>query len=251
MKHRLHLVLIFFALVTIRISGFSQESKEFDLMKDNIESMLPPLETIIDSAIAKNPYVKFRDLQIEVNQYKLKDSRTQWTRDMGVQTDIRYGTFDNFSTNTSGGQNPALIASRSSQTNYGAGAYIKLPLYDVVSRKNQIRLAKAEIEQAQNFSIVQRNELRQQVIKQYNELIIKQRILRIRSKYAETSRVNIEMVEKEFLNGVVSVTEYSRISEIVSRAETDFESAKMEFRNAYMILEEIVGIKFNLRNDLN
>ena len=220
-------------------------------MKDNIESMLPPLETIIDSAISKNPYVKFRDLQVDVNGYKLKDDRTQWLRNLGVQADVRYGTFDNFSTNTAAGQNPSLLSTRSSQFNYGAGAYIKFPIYDAVNRKNQIRLAKAEIEQAQNFSQVQRNELRQLVIKQYNELIVKQRILKIRSKYAETSRINIEMVEKEFMNGIVTVTEYSRISEIFSRAQADYENSKMDFRTAYMILEEIAGIKFNLTNKPN
>ena len=80
----------------IQFSGTAQQMKEFDLFKDNIESILPPLETIIDSAIARNPYVKFRDLQVTVNKQKLKSNRLEWTRDVGLQTDVRYGTFDNF-----------------------------------------------------------------------------------------------------------------------------------------------------------
>jgi len=243
--------ILFFTLLLIGLTGYAQEPKEFNLMKDDIELMLPPLESIIDSAIAHNPNVKFRDLQIDVNNSKLKAERLQWTRDLGIQTDMRYGTFDNFSTNTAAGQNPSLIATRSNQLNYGGGAYLKIPLYDVVSRKNQIRLAKAEIEQAQSFSQAQRNEVRQSVIKQYNDLILKQRILKIKSKFAETSKINIEMVEKEFLNGIVTVTEYARISGIFSTTETDFEISKMEFRTAYMMLEEIVGIKFNLTTKLN
>jgi len=249
-KHRVQILILIFVLLIIRFPAFAQETKEFDILKDDIELMLPPLEAIIDSALVHNPNVRFRDLQVEVNSYKLKADRSQWTRNLGIQADARYGTFDNFSTNTAEGQNPSLIASKTNQLNYGAGTFIKFPLFDIVNRKNEIRLAKAEMEQAQSFSLAQRNELRQSVIKQFNDVILKQRILKIKSKYSETTRINLDMVEKEFLNGIISVTEYARITGIFSISEADYESSKMDFRTAYMILEEIVGIKFNLTKKL-
>lgn len=251
MNRRFSTLIIFFTLILIQFHGIAQQNKAFDLFKDNIESILPPLETIIDSAIARNPYVKFRDLQIAMNEQKLSTSRLEWTRDLGFQTDMRYGTFDNFASNVIAGQNPALTSTKSTELNYGVGAYIRIPFYDFLSRRHQVKFAKAEVAQAQSYSLVQRNELRQLVIKQYNEVIVKHRLLKIKSKYAETAKINMEMAEKQFLNGVVNVAEYSSITEIVSRSETDFESSKMEFRTAYMLLEEIVGIKFNLTNKLN
>jgi len=250
-NQRYSILILFFALLTFQYHGIAQETKVFDLMKDDIESLLPPLETIIDSAIARNPYVKFRDLQITVNEHKLKSDRAEWTRDVGFQTDVRYGTFDNFASNVVEGQNPALSSTRNTQTNYGVGAYIRIPFYDFINRKNQINLSKAEIEQAQSYSLIQRNELRQEVIKQYNDLIIKQRVLKIKSRYASTAKINMEMAEKQFLNGVISISEYSSITEIVARSESDFESSKMDFRTAYMILVEIVGMNFNLTNNSN
>jgi len=248
-KHCFYSSLLIIILLINQLSGFAQQNKGPDLLIDGIESMLPSLETIIDSAIANNPYVKFRDLQITVNTHKLKSDRAEWTRDIGFQTDVRYGTFDNFASNVVEGQNPALSSTRNTQTNYGIGAYIRIPFYDFLNRKNQIKMAKAEIEQAKSFSQVQRNELRQLVIRQYNELIIKQRLLKIKAKYTETSRIHMQMVEKEFINGAITLTEYSSLSEIASRAESELESAKMDFRTAYMILEEIVGMKFNLQID--
>jgi outer membrane protein TolC len=250
-KYFIYCLFLLFSISLTHLTGYSQQSKTFDLSTDNIELMLPPLETIIDSAIAKNPYVKSRDLQITVNTLKLKSDRADWTKNIGFQSDVRYGTFDNFASNVVQGQNPSLLSTRTTQTNYGVGAYIRIPLYDIINRKNQINSTKAEIEQAKSFSLVQRNELRQLVIRQYNELIVKQRLLKIKIKYAETSRTHMELVEKEFLNGAITLTEYSSLSEIASRAESDFENAKMEFRTAYMMLEEIVGIKFNLSNKLN
>lgn len=251
MKYNVNSLLLISIFLIIESSGFAQQSQTFDISKDNIELLLPPLETIIDSAIAKNPFVKYRDLQIVVNTQKLKSDRADWTRDIGFQTDVRYGTFDNFASNVVQGQNPALTSTRNTQTNYGVGGYIRIPVYDFLNRKNQIKLSKAEIEQAKSYSLVQRDELRQSVIRQYNELIIKQRLLRIKTKYVETSRIHMEMVEKNFINGTITLTEYSSLSEIASRAEADFETTKMEFRTAYMILEEIVGIKFNLSIKIN
>jgi len=245
-KFNYHISILFFTVLFIQMSGSAQVTVKFDILNDNIESILPPLETIIDSAIANNPNVKFRDLQININKFKLDADRNLWTRNLGIQADGRYGTFNNFSTNTSEGQTPSTISTLSSQFNYGVGAYIKLPIYDFINRKNQINLSEAEVEQAESFAESQRNELRQTVIKQYNELIVKHRLLKIKSKYAETSKINMQMVEQEFTNGIISVSEYSRISEIVTRTEIDFENSKMEFLTAYMILEEITGIRFNL-----
>ena len=251
MDHR-HSILICLLMLLFQSKGIAQQGNGFDLLKDNIELILPPLETILDSALRRNPDVKFRDMQVIMDEHKLKAYKVDWTRNLGIQTDALYGTFDNISSNTTnGGSNPAMLTTRSSQLNYGAGAFVRIPLYDLINRKNQNKLARAEIEQAQNSSQSQRNAVRQLVIKQYNDLIVKQRLLKIKSKYVETARINMAMAEKQFLNGIINISEYSSVTEIVSRSEADFESSKMEFRTAYMLLEEIVGIKFNLTNKLN
>lgn len=251
MKNSVFLISIFGLILFFCLNSAAQNNKEANFLDDNIESKLPTLGTLIDSALARNPYVKFRDLQIIVNKYKLKSDQAVWLRNIGVQTDVRYGTFDNFSTNTAEGQNPSLFATRSNQLNYGVGAYIKLPLFDIVNRKYQTSIASAEVGQADKMAEFQRDEVRQLVIRQYNDVILKQRLLKIKSKYYATSKINMEMVEKEFQTGVISIGEYSRISEIVTRTESDFENARIDFVTSYMILEEIVGIKFNLTQSLN
>ena len=242
-------LLIIFTILTIRLPVSAQEKKEFETLRDDIQKLLPPLEALIDSAMLHNPMVRYKDLDIDVNRYKLKLDRALWIKDFGIQGTGQYGTFDNFSTNSAEGQSPSLMAIRSNQLNYQGGLFLKLPIYDMLSRKSQIKMDKVVIEQAQNFSRYQRNDLRQTIIKQYNDLIVKNKILKIKAKYAETCKISMQMVEKDFLNGVISITEYTRISGIFSMAEADLESAKMDFRTSYMILEEMVGIKFHVLND--
>lgn len=224
--------------------SFAQQIDEQNALTLDIESLLPPLETIIDSAIAKNSYIKFRDQQIVVNEFKLKSERVRWMQNLGLQSDIRYGTFDNFSMNTAAGQTPSVIATRNNQLNYGVGAYIKIPLFDFVNQKHLVGAAKAEKDQAVSLAAVQRDELRQAVIKQYHEVIMKHRVLKIKSKFLETSRISVIMAEKEFQNGVTTVSEYTRISEIAANAEVDFERSKIDYVSAFMLLEEITKIKF-------
>ena len=225
---------------------FAQESEEFNLYKDDIETLLPPLQTIIDSALVKNPDIKAKDLQIKINEFKLKSEKKRWSENLGLQTDMRYGTFDNFSTNTAVGQSPSVLSTRNNQLNYGVGAYVKIPLFDFINHRSQIGASKAEVEQAESLAEVQRDVLRQIVIKQYQEVILKQKILRIKSKYLETSRIDVAMSEKAFQNGIITVAEYSRISAINATTEVDFETAKNDFMTTFMILEEIVKTKFKL-----
>lgn len=240
--------LIWFMFV-MNINILAQTPKQFDILKDEIQLAIPPLSLLLDSALANDPLVNFRDKQISVNQYKLNLERNYWMRDIGFQADVRYGNFDNFSTNTSEGQTPATYSTSRSETKYGIGAYIKFPVFDLINQRTKSNLAKFEIKQAEDMLAMQSDEVKQKVIRQYNELIVNQKLLQLKAKYLETARINMLMTEKEFINGVISVTEYSRLSSIYWNAEESYESAKMNFRTSYMILEEIVGIKLNVKFD--
>lgn len=229
--------------------SFAQETKPAwpPVLYDSIS--IPPLSMMIDSAIAHNAMLMYFENGILLKKHGLDAERKNWTRNFGVQADVRYGTFDNFSTNTAEGQNPSLIATKTNQTNYGIGGYLKLPLSDFVNRKNNIKLAKAEVDQAQCMAEVQRDEIRQMVIKQYNDLIMKHSLLKIKAKNLETSRINMVMAEKEFQNGIISLGTYSSMSETAGNTEINFEEAKVDFKTSYMILEELVGFKFNIKTE--
>lgn len=247
-KSKIYYIVI---LLLFPFASFAQDEDRSEILTGDIEGFLPPLQTLIDSAIINNPEIKFRTLQVRVNEFKLSSERSYWTRNVGMQTDIRYGTFNNFSTNVSEGQTPSLVATNVNQTNYGVGLYIKFPLYDVVNRKNQIGLAQAEVEQAVSMAEFQKKEVRQFVIQQYNDVVLKQRLFKNKTRSIETSRLNLSMVEEEFINGVTPVVEYSRIHQMTSIAEDDLERARMEFINSLMILEELVGFEFNIINTTN
>ncbi len=205
---------------------------------------LPPLEVLIDSALSNDPTLHYHDLQTLSNEYKLKLSRNDWAKNLGFQSDVRYGTFDNFSTNTGDGQTPTIMATKSNQTNYGVGVFLKIPIDALVNHKSQVNLAKNAMEQSETMADAQRRVIRQQVIKQYQDVLLKQRLLEIRSRNVYSSRINMELVEKQFRNRQLNAADYARVSETAGRLEAEYEAARSDYITAYLILEEMVGFKF-------
>lgn len=205
--------------------------------------VLPPLLDLVDSALKKNASVQYRKLEVGLRESNLKSEKIYWTRNMGVQADSRYGTFDNFSSSSTS-QSTTLITSTNKQFNYGVGVYLKMPLGDIINRKNQVKRAQTEVEEAKMLALAQEDEIRQAVIKLYQDLLLRQKLLMIKSAALGNARVNGEMVEKEFRNGLIPINEYVRISDIVTRAEADYEIAKTEFATAKQLLENITGLTF-------
>ena len=82
----------------------------------------------------------------------------------------------------------------------------------------------------------------EKVIRYYEDLILKQNLLELKAANQGSARVNMEMVEKGFRNGLISISEYVRISDMTNRIATDFETAKADFFTAKKLLENLTGV---------
>jgi outer membrane protein TolC len=209
------------------------------------ELNIPPLEVVIDSVLKNSAMLSFRKQHVDVQVTKLKSERIYWTRNFGLQTDTRYGNLSNFATSEDGASNTAALTT-SKQFNYSVGFYIKFPIFDFANRKNQVKMAKLEVEEAKSMADFQEEEIRQTVIKSYQDLILKHKLLRIKSQSLGNGKVNMQMVEKEFRNGVVAISEYVRITSMTSNMEADYELAKSNFLIAKQLLEDMAGFVFNV-----
>ncbi len=236
--------------VLLNNPGEAQQKRKFNPLTDDITQMVPPMSTLLDSAFAHDPALRFAQLQYDIDKGGLHSSQAQWTQDIGLQANAGYGTFDYLYNNVIGGGTQQTTTLKQNELQYGVGGFFRLPLYDVVNRKNQVKIAKAVVKQAETLTETRKNDIRELVIKQYNDMIEKQQLLRIKSKYLETSRINTQMAEKGFVKGTISLDDYSRVSEIGTQTESDFETAKTDFIDSYMIMEVMTGINFNISNEI-
>lgn len=233
-----------YLILTIAIFSFNvAESQSIDIdNKDDI--VLPPLQVVIDSVLHRNGMLKYRKQEIGVKESTLASERIYWTKNLGFDAQNSYGNTNNNSTNFAGISNTSAVTT-TTQFSYSVGLYLKIPIYDLINRKHQVHLARFELDAAKSMAQFQEDEIRQTIIKMYQDLIFKQKILKIKSKSLGDNEVNMQMVEKEFRNGVVPVAEYVRITSIASNVEADYESAMSEFIIAKKLLEDMAGFVFN------
>tara|TARA_R110002072_G_scaffold209497_5_gene367130 strand:- start:3241 stop:3963 length:723 start_codon:yes stop_codon:yes gene_type:complete len=238
MKNFIKITIIFCSLFTQTSGLIAQENNK----PSAIKLLIPKIEILIDSALVHNGMVNYRKLEIDAKESNLKSKRRYWTRNFGIQADTRYGTFNNFST-TSGNNSTVNLASNTQQLNYNVGLYLKIPIVDIINRKTQIKQAKSELAQAKSLVKFQEGELKEAVIRHYEDLILKQNLLELRASNLGNARVNMEMVGKEFKNGLIEISEYVRISDMTSRIEVEFEKGKSDFLLSKRLLENLIGFE--------
>jgi outer membrane protein TolC len=246
MKKELYSLMLFCLVFLIQDPAPAQSTRMFNPLKDDITDVIPSLTVLLDSAYENDPVLKTGAYKVSIEKANLKTSRRLWTQSLGIQGNIGYGTFDYFYNNSGNPEVNQSYISRQNQTQYQVGGWLNLPLSIVTTQRNQVRLAKLKIDQSQSDLAVLRNEVQKQVIKQYYETIGAQRVLKIKSTSLETTRINMQLAEKSFLKGTITVEEYSRVLEIASSTEVDYELARINFLTAYQTLEVMVGMKFNL-----
>jgi len=205
----------------------------------------PPLQVVMDSVINRSAMVGFQSNKIKAKEAALASEKLRWSENLGFQVDSRYGNLNNFSSNEDG-EALSQVLTTTRQFNYSVGLFVKFPLFAGINRKNQIKQAEYEMEAAKNMIDFEEEQIRQVVIALYNDLLLKQKLLHIKSKSLGDGTMNMQMVEKEFRNGVVPISEYVRVQGITASMEEEYEVALSEFIIAKQRLEDMAGFSFGL-----
>jgi len=222
----------------------------FDPMVDNIQDKLPPLEVLIDSAIKNAPIIRMEDAEISIAQYQLKEHKMGWTKNFGFSTNFTYGNNYSYSTSETSGGYPSEFLTFRNQTFIDVGFYLKFPIFDIINRKNYINQGKREIEAHLIRKEEMIRETKQEVIFTYQNLLLHQDLLKVKNEAQVTSTLQVKMAEKEFLNGKISIAELSRLTQTHSINVYNYKQDRMLFYRQYLLLEQLVGMKFNLLNEI-
>lgn len=220
----------------------------FNPLIDNITDKLPPLEVLIDSAVANIPYIKIEEAEIEINRQLLRQQKTNWLRFIFFDGSLAYGSTYDFSTNESTGSYPTDFSSTRFQSNYRVGLYLRLPFSEFAHRSSSVKVAKRNVEKGILLRDQKVLELKQDVIFIYQDLIMYQEKLKVKNQAQLTTTLQVQLAEMEFLNGKISISELSRLTEHHASNLYSFVEDRNLFYKQYLLLEQIVGMKFNLLN---
>ncbi|MFO8054485.1 MAG: TolC family protein [Bacteroidales bacterium] len=229
-------------------SAYTETFTYFNPLEEDIESHLPSLQALIDSAKSHSPLLQYKDAAAVISRLHTRSERRQWSKHLGLIADARYGLFDHLIlTQDDPGEINTGAVSLTRQSRYSAGIYIKLPLQEIYDRKNRVRIAREEEKMAELDYETEKMALRKLVIRQYNELITAQQVLRVKNEFIQDVLIQKEMAEQQFKTNEIDISEMTRLNSMYSKARTEFAHAKGEFNIAYLMLQEITGIKFKLK----
>lgn len=194
------------------------------------------LPVLIDSAIYRNPEVARINSAIGLAQENLKIARKQVLSAVSVGSSYNYGNTGNLTT----GQTSLFTVSRSSFYNLGLG--VQLPLNLVLSRKHEIRANEYQVSAAQAEKDGAADYVRQEVIRLYQEMKLVHRLLQISSEARQGARINYHLAERQFQQGDILVSELSRVQDIVSKSNVEFETYIYRFETVMRQLEVLTGV---------
>lgn len=252
-KIRFLILLIPVLLLVSKVSGqilANDESKLFNPLTDDITKRLPNVRVLIDSAVANSPSVRYEELKADYYYYEQLSQERYWMEHFSFNLDLNWGVWNFYDTQRSSISAPFWVDLNSLRDNFAIGFYIRFPLATIVDRRNRI----AKQKKWQELSFVQREINRQFVVREtieaYDMMIQWQNYIRIYNDYRKFTMIQMQMAQNQFLNGEISTAEYTRLKEIQTRGDIEYQQAIAEFSKNYRILEILTGINFNLINVL-
>ncbi len=248
-------------LITLVISLFSvtsyaqvdaYEFGNFNPLVDDISEKLPPLDALLDSAVANSPSVQYQDYKADYYRYEVKSARIAWTEHFGIQSEVNYGHwyYDDYIETAQTYNYPrnkwTFFYSESHRANFNVGLYLRMPFQAIFDRRNNINKQKKWVEIELTMREIETRKVREAVIEMYNQLLQNQKMLKRSNHYQEWTRIQMMMAKNQFLDGEISVAEFVRLKEIETRGAMEHEKYVHEFITAYDLLQERTGMKFNL-----
>ena len=243
-------IYIFLAIILtcpkINMAQTYDEMLEFTTDGIDISDRLPGLSELQQLAIDNSPLLKLYESDEKVGDYVVQFKKRNWMNDIGIESGARYGLFDNLIITEDMG---ALGSNTETteQTRYYVGVYVKVPLSTLIDRSSILQ-AQAEKDKIRYQKEVGIQQLKELVIGRYYNVIKEYRKLLIQTNLVENYRVQNLRAETDYNNGQMDVYEYVRLKEMVSKASMDLETAKLDFKNSFQILEQIIGVKIKLKN---
>jgi len=221
----------------------------FNPITDDITKKIPPLDVLIDSALINSHRLKYWDKEIKITEYELKTIKREWTDHLSIQGDAIEGTWTSLVFVHDQYGNEVGTLGTTDQGRYSVSVTLRMPLMSLWDRGNKIKLQKTRIESNIEKMKEDRQSIRANVINLYNELLIQQNMLKLDIDNIEFSELTAEMADIEYQNGKINLSDLSRIRDNLNRAKYRYVDSKTGFIKAYVMLQELTGIKFNELNN--
>lgn len=208
---------------------------------DYINLHLPPLDSLYYNAYCMSNAVKYYDEEAKyyasaVTTEKLKP--LDWIR---LVSSANYGNTDIASTLRSEATYPIWVENSSKQRNFffNVGVTLNIPLSDVFNTHNKVRQAQAKLRQTQHRRDAELDNIKQQIISLYCEVISGINSLKSAAERMVIAKAQYEFAEKDFINNKITSEVLYRCKSYETTATQDYERLRSGINQALLSLEVV------------
>lgn len=140
--------------------------------------------------------------------------------------------------------NPSQFTTFSSGR-YSTGVGLSIPLDRVTTQGNLVKRAKLNLERNKSLRQERENQIRQQIVQAYQNLLLARKILTIRQEASVTAQTSYKLAEKQFRQGQMPLTDFTAASTQLTEVAVAETGARSVYETSFMLLEEIVGTKIS------
>lgn len=220
---------IFLLFVSCHVFGQSVDYNKI-ILPDHVQS--PDFaEKLVQLAWKNNPNNEVLRREVKIAEYEVKKNAGSWLDIIGIQ-----GNLNEFTINPDADPNnrAAFFPRYNIRAAISLGMFVNIPVQTKIDRQ-QILINEATVD-------AQKLEIRNIVMKTYNDYLLKEKIYKIQAQVFSDIENAHKLLEQKFKNGettfetfTASQGNYNRASIVLLTAETDYKNTKLD-------LEKLIGL---------
>ena len=189
-------------------------------------------ERLVQLAWKNHPTNEVIRRDVNVAQYTVRQSNAAWLDVIGFR-----GNLNEFTLNPQ-----ADVFGRSAfYPKYNVSATVSLGMF--LSIPYNTKINKERLMQAQANVNAQKLAVRNQVMKAYNEYLLREKVFKLQSQLLMDSETSHKLIEQRFKNGDTSFETYSMSLTSYSTTTVNQAEAERNYRNAKLDLEQLIGMR--------
>ncbi|MDD6210906.1 MAG: TolC family protein [Bacteroidales bacterium] len=239
--------LLFVCLCNVSLLKGQTENKEIPVAEDVEDELLdlelPPLQVLLDSAVALAPERRYALLIAEEERVKFKSAKLNLLNMLSLRASYNYGQIGGNYLQESEIYQPILNYSRSNQNYINAGVYLNVSISEILDLRNKKKITKLKIKQQEEDGRRVEQAVRINVINEYRKFQLALATLKAKANKLNANKAQFLLVQKNFEKGVADINSFSNIRTSYADAQVDYEITNNEARTSLLVLEVLTGIK--------
>lgn len=233
----------YLVVLTIMLGAFQSSLFGQNKSEKFSAAILPPFAKVLEYTANNSFLVKEQEAMSQHFNQSVEITKKLWMDkvffDLGAQSSNN-GAVLNVNNNIAESEFNSL--SFQNINSIRLGLTVRLSFYDGLARKNLIKEAQYRKIASEQHALFLRQDAKLKVTELYKNAELAYKLLSIKAEKKYALFIQKEMVEKEFQQGQIHISELSRITELASNAFAEFEQASVTYEKYYYQLEITLGI---------